>query len=208
MAFFNQNPMFMKKALTPSFELADSPALTLGNEVIVALTGNTHVPTPQPTLVQLQETVNTYTASLAKSKYGSREDRAQKNADKEALITLLRQECDYINQLAKGDIVILSTCGFPVSKDRQPRVLGTPVATVENSGNGKVVLLTPAVTGSVAYKHQHTADVNVGWSETTTSKAKCTIEDLTPGTMCSFRIIAIGTKGQISISNVVTKMVA
>jgi hypothetical protein len=90
MAFFNQNPMFMKKALKPSFELADSPVLTLGNEIIAALTGNTHVPTPQPTLVQLQEGVNTYSASLAKSKYGSREDRAQKNADKEALITLLR----------------------------------------------------------------------------------------------------------------------
>jgi hypothetical protein len=199
----------MKKALKSSFKTGDDAALTLGNSVITALTGNTHFTTPQPTIAALQTAVDAYTASLAKAKYGSREDKAQKNADKETLIGLLRDECDYINMVAKGDEVALATCGLPLSKDRQPKVLGTPEAKVEQAGSGKLVLSTPAVSGAVAYKHQYTADENAAiWQEVSTSKANCTIEGLTPGTVYSLRIVAIGTKDQVSVSDVVTKMAA
>lgn len=189
--------------------MGDDAVLALGSAVIIALTGNTHIPSPQPGLVQLQAAYDAFNLSNGKAKYGSRNDRAQKNTDKAALITLLREECDYINLLAQGDIVILSTCGFPLSKDRQPKVLGTPEAKVEQAGSGKLVLSTPAVTGAVSYKHQYTSDANAAaWTEISTSRATYTIEGLTPGTVYHLKIVAIGTKDQVTVSDVVTKMAA
>jgi hypothetical protein len=199
----------MKKALKPSLQMGDDPALTLGNGVITALTGNTHFTTPLPTLVELQAAVDAYSASLSKAKYGSREDKALKNADKKALIGLLRDECDYINMVAKGDEVALATCGLPLSKEPEPKVLGTPEAKVEQGASGKLILSTPAVSGAVAYKHQYTADEHAAtWSEVSTSRANCTIDGLTPGIVYSLRIVAIGTNDQVTISDVVTKMAA
>jgi hypothetical protein len=200
----------MKKALKPSFQMADDPALTLGNVVITALTGNAHIPSPQPTLVQLQAAWDDYNNSLAKARYGSRNDRSQKNADKEALITLLRAECDYVNMIANGDEVTLSSTGFALSKEREPQILGIPEAKVEAGENsGELILSTPAVNGAVSYKHQYTADPNLAvWSEKTTSRATCPIGSLQPGTLYSLRIVAIGTNDQVTVSNVITKMAA
>jgi len=199
----------MKKALKPSFKLADDPTLAMGNAVHAALTGNTYFPTPSPTLAALKTAIDAYAASLAKAKYGSREDIAQKNADKEALITLLREECDYVNMIAKGDVLMLSTCGFRLSKDRQPKVLGTPDAKVEQTGSGKLRLSTPSVWGAVSYRHKYKEDPNAAaWTEINSSRAICTIEGLRPGTMYLLQIDAIGTRNQVTSSNVVTKMAA
>src|SRR6476660_4728496 len=129
----------MKKALKPSLATPDQPALTLGSTAVAAITGNTYFPTPSPTLAAVQTAISTYTESLAKAQYGGREDKAQKNADKKALLVLLRDLADYVNGIAKGDLVILSTCGLPLSKDRQPVSMGDPVAKVELGASGELV---------------------------------------------------------------------
>jgi hypothetical protein len=199
----------MKKALMPSFDTADQDALALANTVDAALTGNTDFPTPTPSLLTLQGAITTTTASLAKAKYGSRDDRAQKNADKKNLIGILRDLCNYVNSTAQGDITMLSGAGFPLSKDPQPRTLGTADAKVEAGASGQLILSTPGVTGAIAYKHQYTEDSTVAlWPEITTTKATCKIDGLVPGKLYHMRIVSIGTKDQVTISNVVTKIVA
>lgn len=209
MIFLKRKPTSMKKALKPSFEMADDPALALGNAVLTGLTGNTYFPVPSPTLADLQTAVDVYTASLSKAKNGSRADKEQKNLDKQGLISLLRDECDYVNMIAKGDVLTLLTTRFNISKDRQPRVLGTPEAKVENGTSGKLLLSTPAVAGALAYKHKYKANVNAAtWFEIYSTRAKCVIEGLTPGIEYELQIEAIGTKNQVTISNIVTKMAA
>jgi hypothetical protein len=199
----------MKKALLPSFQMADQPTLTLGNTTAAAVYGNADFTTPSPTQAVMQEAITNYTASLAAAKYGSRDDKAQKNADKQNLISLLRQLCDYVNSIAQGDVTILAGCGFPLSKSPQPVALGVPQAKVQNGTSGELILSTPAVEGAVAYKHQYSADPNAAlWPEVVTSRATCKIASLQPGTVYSLRIVAIGTNDQVSSSDVVTKMVA
>jgi hypothetical protein len=200
----------MKKALKPSFEMSDDSALALGNTVVTALTGNTHLPTPQPSLADITAANDAYKTSAGKAKKGSSEDKAQKNVDKAALITLLRDYCDYVNMIAKGDEVILASCGLRLSKERQPSVLGVPNAKVELGDNiGEVILSSPAVGGAVSYKHQYTSDPAVAmWPEISSSSARQKIEGLTPGTVYSFRMVAIGTKGQTTVSETVIKMAA
>lgn len=197
----------MKKALKPSNEMADDPALALGNTVVTALAGNSHIPTPDPSIATIQTGVDNYTSSLGKAKNGSREDKAQKNADKAVLITLLRNYCDYVNLLAKGDEVILASCGLPLSKDRQPRVLGTPEAKAELGASGQMLLFTPGVSGAVTYKHKYKPDVEgAAWIEIISTKASCLLTGLTPGTVYLMQIEAFGTKNQVTASNIISKM--
>ena len=87
-------------------------------------------------------------------------------------------------------------------------VLGTPVAKVVHGKNsGQLILSTSAVKGGIIYIHQYTTDpLAAMWSEITTSRATCKINNLVPGQMYSLRIVAIGTNGQVTISDVVTKM--
>jgi hypothetical protein len=209
MALLKPNQFSMKRALKPSFQMSDDEALGLGSGVITALTDNPLIPSPQPTVAQLQTLWDAYNTSLSNARYGSRAQRSQKNTDKTALLTGLRDECDYINMIAKGDPDTLASCGLPLSKDRQPTVLGTPEAKVEQGASGELILSTPAVPGAVAYKHQYKPDENaVTWSEVTQSAATCKIQNLQMGTVYSLRIVAIGTKDQVTMSDVVSKMAA
>jgi hypothetical protein len=208
-AILKQNPIAMKKALMPSYDMADQPALALGNAVVTALTGNAYYPTPRVTIASLQSAVNAYTTSLAKADKGSSTDRAQKNADKATLIDLLRQECDYVNDTAQGDPIGLAGCGYPLSKDPQPRILGIADPKLENGLSGQLISSTPGVNGAVTYKHQYTTDPSAAmWNEITTTRATCKIDGLVPGTLIHGRIVSIGTNDQVTVSDVVSRMVA
>jgi hypothetical protein len=198
----------MKKALKPSFEMSDDSALALGNTVVTALTGNTHIPTPQPTLADIEAANDAYKLSLGKAKKGSSEDKAVKNDDKKALLTLLRDYCEFVNLLAKGNEVILASCGLPLSKERAPKVLGTPELKVENGESGELITMTPAVAGAVSYKHKYKKASETEWLEISTSTAKRKIGGLVIGTAYNFCIEAIGTKDQSTTSLVVTKVAA
>jgi hypothetical protein len=199
----------MRKALLPSLEMADQPTLTLGNTVHAALTGNTNFPTPAPSLAMLQEAITNYTADLAAAQYGGRDEKAQKNAQKQNLLGILRQLCDYVNSIAQGDVTILAGCGYPLSKEPQPVILGTPELKVQNGASGQLIASSPAVEGAVAYKHKYTADPSSpSWPEILSTKASCKIIGLTPGQVYSVQMEAIGTNDQVTISDVVTKMVA
>lgn len=197
----------MKKALMPSYEMPDMDALALGNSVMSGLTGNPLFPTPKVSMATLQTKVNSYGTSLAKADKGSSVDKAQKNADKAALIDSLREECDYVNDTAQGDPIALAGCGYPLSKDRQPSVLGVAEPRLENGLSGQLISSTPAVSGGVAYKHQYTENPSGIWNEISTTRAKCIIDDLVPGTLIHSRIVAIGTRGQVTVSSIVTRMV-
>lgn len=199
----------MKKALKPNIRMADAAVLALGNRVASALLNNTHFPSPSPDLFDLNSAIDAYSSSMAKAVQGSLKDIAQKNADKKTLVDLLCDECDYVNITAKGDLIALSSCGFDLSKDRQPKVLGIPDAKTERGIAGEMILFTPAVRGAFSYRHQYTTDPSATlWQEVVSTRATCKIAGLVPGTVYYFRIIAIGTKNQVTVSNVVSKMAA
>ena len=199
----------MKKALMPSYYMSDKDAWNLGNNVLGGLTGNAFYPAPKVPLADIQTAQNTYTASLAKADKGSSQDKAQKDADKRALIDLLRQECDYVNDTAQGDPIALANCGYPLSKDPQPSVLGTPVISVDNGVSGELISSTPAAKAAIGYRHRYTTDPALAlWPEVVTSKATCKISGLVPGTVYHLQIVSIGTNDQVMYSDVVTKMVA
>lgn len=199
----------MRTALVPSIRIADEKAVTLGNAMLAALTGNSYFPTPPGGLSPVQAALDSFTESLAKAKNGGRNDKAQKRADKKNLISLLRDLCTYINSVAKGDMVLLSTCGCYLSREPQRIVLGTPQLRVERGTTGQLISSTRAVKGAVTYIHRYTADPSApAWLDITCTKAKCKIDGLTPGVVYSVQLKVIGTNGQVTVSNIVTRMAA
>ena len=192
----------------PSYKMSDKDALKLGNNVMGNLTGNPFYPTPKVPLADIQTALDTYTASYSKADKGSSQDKAQKRADKKVLIDLLRQECEYVNDTAQDDIA-LATCGYPLTKDPQPSVLGTPVISVENGISGQLISSTPAAHAAAGYRHRYTTDPALPvWPEVVGSKATCKIDGLVPGTKYHLQIVCFGSRGQVTYSDVVTKMVA
>jgi hypothetical protein len=200
----------MKKALKPSLEITDSALVMRANSVVNALFNNPYFPNPVPTIPVAQAANNTYCDSLALSHKGSMLQKAQKDADKQTLLSMLRDLCDYVNAEAKGDLVKLSTCGFPLSKDREPVKLGTALPKVILGNiSGQATSITPRVTGAVTYRHQYTTDPSGEvWQEVSSTRAKCIFKNLVPGQVYHFRIIVIGTSNQVTTSAVITRMVA
>lgn len=198
----------MKHAILPNARLSDKAMLALSITVLEALTNNPFFVSPAPSLVTLQAAQNIYITSLAKAASGSSQEKAQKKADKKALLKLLRQLVAYVNQIANGNLTMLHSCGFSISKDRKPIILGTPVAKVVHGNQaGELILSTAALKGAMCYQYQYATDPSAEhWHRITTTRARCKITNLVPGQVYSLRIVAIGTNGQVTISEVITKM--
>lgn len=146
-------------------------------------------------LYDLQAPLDEYRESQPEASYGSRQQPARKNADKAALVTLLRDTATAVNTTAKGDMQMLSSCGMPLNNDRQRSVLGQPSIKVKRDHNGQLSSCSPAVPGSVMYKHQYTTDPAAPhWQEVASTRANCKIPGLVPGQVYYFRIIGRGTR--------------
>ena len=200
----------MKKALKPSLEITDGGLIMLSNNVIGALIDNPYFQNPEPSIATAQAAFNTYSGSLALSHTGSMQQKAQKDADKHTLLSIMRQLSDFVNDKAEGDLVKLATCGFPLSKDRKPVVLGRAEPKVMlRDASGEAMLSTPRVKGALAYRHQYTKDPSADvWQEVNSTRCKCILKDLTPGQVYYFRIIVVGTSNQVTVSVVIKRMVA
>ena len=197
----------MKKILTPSKNMTDDAALALGNAVYAGLDSSPYFGTIIPTLVALSEANSGYAAALGVATYGSRQQKAVKDQAKAALLNILRSQAADANVIAAGDPVKLATAGFPLSKDRQPSVLGTATPKAEYGDNpGEIVLSTPAVEGAVSYKHLYTNLQTNLKKEVVCTAAKLKIVDLVPGNVYEMRIVCIGTSLKTSISEAITKM--
>jgi hypothetical protein len=200
----------MKKALKPSLEITDKELFSRSNNVVNSLLDNPYFPNPTPSIPVAQAACQTYSDSLAVSYTGSMQQKAQKDADKQILLSMVRELSDYVNAEAKGDLVKLATCGFQLSKDCEPVKLGTALPRVVlGRFSGEVIFMTPRVTGAVTYRHQYTTDSSGEvWQEVSSTRAKCILKNLVPGQVYRFRIIVIGTSNQITTSAIITRMVA
>lgn len=155
----------------------------------------------------MQTAYNTLDASSAKATYGSRQEKADCRADRKALLLLVRKLVAYVNLEADGDEQKLAGCGLRLSKTPQPSVLGTAQPSLVYEGtSGELTLATPVVEGARSYKHQYTTDADNGpWLEVVTSRSKCKLVNLSPGTTYISRIVTIGTGGRQTVSEVVTR---
>ena len=112
--------MRIQKAIINYSYVRDNDLTEVSQLIINKLTGNTYFLNPPVTLIIVQTATDDYSTALVQAKDGTKADTADKNAKRKILEGYLSQLADYVNDTAKGDLVMLEGSGCPLSKVPEP----------------------------------------------------------------------------------------
>lgn len=98
----------------------DNEILVEADVILTSMSGNPKFPDPMPTLSEIEKAYNDYAACLARANWTrGRIDRALKRESKGKLANLLGELAGYVNYVAKGELSVLYTSGFPLFTGRK-----------------------------------------------------------------------------------------
>ena len=190
--------------------LSDSPLNSFAENTVVKLTGNAGLPTPTAPLTAVTGAQQAFNLAITTAKNGGKQATAAKNARREELIALLRQNAAYVQSIAGEDLELLLTSGYEASSNSRNRIMLPPpvVELVDNPQSTKLGLRLSAVPTARAYevriKQGATEWQQVGIY---TYSRPIIIENLTPGTIYTMQARAVGgTTGYSDWSDPVSHM--
>jgi hypothetical protein len=180
--------------------------------IAAALTGNKNFPEPNPTLEELNNSIQLFSEGLALSKTRDKVKVAIKNnlrANLELLLTKLAHYCTFI---ANGDRALLSSSGFTLNTESTTsKILGMPENFTVQPGkhSGEMLVYINRLPNAKTYLFLYGPSPNSdgAWLHAVNSLPYITITGLTPGAIYSFKIGATGSKGQVVYTDSVSKMV-
>lgn len=194
-------------------KLSDANLLAKAVGIQTAMTGNTNFPTPNPTLAQLATAISDFQAAMGAADSGDRNDIADKNAKKTALITVLNNLGSYVVYTVQGDLDKAKTSAFDFVKPSTPSLpLGKPSNLVLQDGlnAGEVLTTFDKAESARNYLCQTTPDPLTEqsvWQSQNSTVTKVLITGLPSGQKVWFRIAALGIDGQLVYSDVVSRVV-
>ena len=109
-----------KKALIDFSHYRDDELFVKGTHINDSLDGNAHFLGLAPKLPSLQTALGEYSPALAASDGGSKLDTSIKNQKREALIEVLKDIGEDVNDEADGDETKIVSSGYDMTKDREP----------------------------------------------------------------------------------------
>jgi len=179
----------------------DSELLTKTDLIIEGMTGNANFPTPIPTVTALQTARDNYNTSLVAAGSGNHNSVAVKNADRSVLETALCTLGNYINTVARGNLVAIISTNMPYSKNAEPGNLGTveSMKLTPGQNSGTLFCKLSRVKNGKSYTFMITEDPISNdslWSSYVTTRCSYEFTKLTPGTKYWVKVIVAGTRGQ------------
>lgn len=170
-------------------------ALVVGTK----MTGNTNFPPPYPpptpALTALSAAQTAFQSTLIAAATGSKEETATKDAARKILAGILQQLAIYVNIVSNGDVAMMLSSGFPVSKQ------SSPIGPLPKPSNFKVVatssgtlqLSVDPVDGAYTYQWElqriGSTDPKITRSSTASSE---TIDGLVSLQQYECKVVAIG----------------
>ena len=97
--------MKAQKALIDFSGVKDGDLADDAQKIVDKMTGNLNYTAPQPNLSVLQSAITAYSAAIIKSKDGTKEDTANKNATRLVLENALYTLGNYVNMTAESNLV-------------------------------------------------------------------------------------------------------
>jgi hypothetical protein len=178
---------------------SDEALVTKSQVIHDSMDGNTHYTDPEPTLSDLQTAITGFQQSIVKSKDGSKEETADKNAKRQLLVNLLQRLSYYVQITSNGDEATILSSGFDVNKQAGtvgvlPKPENFKVMVGDNKGT--VELSCDAVANARFYEYQYTKlplTATSIWTMRTATKRKLLIEGLTSGQQYVFKMAAGGS---------------
>ena len=172
---------------------SDETLATKAQVIHDSMNENTHYPTPDPDLAALQTAIIDFQQAIVKSKDGSKEDTADKNAKRQILVNLLQRLSYYVQITSIGDEAIILSSGFDVV-GVLPKPENFKVLVGDNKGT--VELSCDAVSNASFYEYQYTKmplSATSIWTMRTATKRKMLVEGLTSGQQYVFKMAAGGS---------------
>lgn len=171
--------------------------------ILKCMKDNPDFPTPIPTLAELGVALENYRTALRNAQSRASLSVALKNEARRVLIDLLKELGLYIMSVSKGNLVVLSGCGYPLSKVPGPRTISPPGPVLLKIGDssGKMEASVKPEKPSPTYLFQVT-NVDPGgeaepvWNSFGSTVNKFTFSGLQPRTQYWFRAASIGSRGQ------------
>lgn len=186
--------------------ITDENLLTLADTVIRAMTDNESFIDPNPSLEDVESTKEDFTEKLANARRkGSPYDTAIKNEVREKLEKILSQLAFYVNTTADGNIAVLLSSGFHISRYRStilsPRKIEI-VRLTDGRNSGQMVLSFERMERTRLYEYRVSdkkdEEGEIVWGEqiyiTTTSQNNI-IQPVTPGKLYYVSIRSINSRG-------------
>jgi hypothetical protein len=167
--------------------------------------------TPPEALAILGTKLPLFQASLANAKSRDKEKVAIKNQFKAETLGLLQELAEYVELICNGNRALMLSSGFDVTEE-QTSSKTTSIELVE------VILGEPGVAttrvkraaGVLSYIHQYTTEPpapNTIWHGEGSSKGYHTFTGLTSDKRHWFRVVAVGRKGKMAYSPIVSRAI-
>ncbi len=204
--------MILTKALTNFTNYTEGNLSLLSATVLLAMNNNPYFLTPVPALPVLQASTDDFNASVAAAAGRDRTRIAEKNASKSLLQAMLSQTAQYVNTISQGDPVKINSSGFPQVKVRVPIILGEPqnISAKPSINSGSLVSKVKAVKGASAYIHyiaEGPLTEATVWKAVNSSRCKNMFTNLEPGKTYWVKVAAVGSNGQMTLSNEISQIV-
>jgi hypothetical protein len=181
-----------------SLAFAQSPDADLAafaENIIESLTGNAAYPTPAVSVANLTTALTTFNNALAAAAQGGPTQTAAKNAARDALVALLRQEANYVQGVASDDLAKLLSSGFQnINTNRAQSPLDIPsILEIDNEMSTQLAVSLQPVANARAYELQ-VKNGTGGFQPAGvfTQARKVVVTNLTPGATYTFQARAIG----------------
>lgn len=200
------------KALINFSKKADPSMETKSQEILQSMTGNANFPSPIPALEVVQDAQADYSTALINAASRDKTKVALKNQARLELEKLLKQLGNYVNTVSMGDVAMLTSSGYDISKMPEPRHITTPenVKLVPGMNDGSLISQADAVKGASSYIHQIAPDpltADTKWTSISTSRRKYEFTSLEQGKKYWVRIAAVGSNEQVAYSTEVSQYV-
>ncbi|WP_243350251.1 fibronectin type III domain-containing protein [Parabacteroides sp. FAFU027] len=187
-------------------------SVSLGR-IISNIKGNPSFPDPKPTVAEDENLKVEYDGSLSAAQSGDRVKIALKNEKRVEVIDLKHRWARYVELEANGSRTIMLSSGFDVSKERTSTVeLDQPqnVKVFDGKNPGELVASCDGLAGAKSYIFQYTTDPlsdSSVWTNEPTTKSEFTFKGLKSGQKYWFRVVAVGSNDQRTVSIVVSRIV-
>jgi hypothetical protein len=199
--------------ITNGFDkMNDAFLLIRANFIKDSLAGNSHYPTPLPTLTDLSSTIASFQAAVLNAQSGNRQEVSVKNEIRTTLIMQLHLLGNYVLFTAGGNEVIATSSGFRISKQPEPRpaiINPQGLALVNGLNKGELELSCGGVAGARSYLHEITPaplTPSSKWETITSTLTKNLFANLESGKEYVCRIAAVGVKKQLVYSDIVSRI--
>ena len=204
------NTMKMQKITTSFSQYSDANLEQKAEYIRQKMTGNDFFPTPLPSLGDLEDLIDEYSAALTEAAGLDRTKVALKNEVRLNLEVLLAKLGMYVMNVALGNAAMLTSSGFTLSKPGDPLYIDNPgnVSIANGVTSGVLVVSVAAVKGAKSYLHQLATELPTEateWVSTSSSRSRFTYTELQPGKQYWVRVAAIGSRQQIAYSPVATQ---